>query len=101
MDDWYNCIEEPLRKLVRILRDNGFNTECSCAHLPKPYIQIEWLDSSDIDRLYELLWDNGYRNWCIETQWFNTYNSNLRTMEISFIIPGKLVNLSDIRQEGK
>ena len=32
-DDWYiNNIEEPVRDIVRALRNNGVNTECSCGH---------------------------------------------------------------------
>lgn len=32
-DDWYlNTIEEPVRDIVRALRNNGINTECSCGH---------------------------------------------------------------------
>ncbi len=31
--DWYEeNIEEPIRPLVHLLRENGFNTECSCGH---------------------------------------------------------------------
>jgi len=32
-NDWYsNTIEEPVRNIVRALRNNGINTECSCGH---------------------------------------------------------------------
>ena len=32
-NDWYiNTIEEPLRDIVKALRNNGVNTECSCGH---------------------------------------------------------------------
>jgi len=31
--DWYKeYIEEDIRPLVKLLRENGFNTECSCGH---------------------------------------------------------------------
>lgn len=31
--DWYEeNIEEPIRDIVRLLRDNGINTTCSCGH---------------------------------------------------------------------
>jgi hypothetical protein len=36
MEDWYDRIEEPLRELVRLLRNEGFNTTCSCDHLQNP-----------------------------------------------------------------
>ncbi len=32
MKDWYSQIEEPVRELVKTLRDNGINTTCSCGH---------------------------------------------------------------------
>ncbi|KKK61497.1 hypothetical protein LCGC14_3013760, partial [marine sediment metagenome] len=60
MSDFYSKIEKPVRELVRLLRDNGFNTVCSCGH--KKYIQMEWYAHEDIQRLYSLLWDNGYKN---------------------------------------
>jgi hypothetical protein len=43
MKDWYALnIEEPVREVVRALRNRGINTECSCGH--KLYIQFQTLD---------------------------------------------------------
>ena len=39
MNDFYSEIEEPIRELVRGLRDNGINTTCSCGH--KMYIEAD------------------------------------------------------------
>jgi hypothetical protein len=32
MDRYEEHIEEPIRGVVKTLRDNGFNTTCSCGH---------------------------------------------------------------------
>lgn len=67
---WYDQIEEPVRKLVRLLRNNGFNTICSCGHNnPLPYVQMEWYAHEDILKLYNLLWDSGYKNFELHLFW--------------------------------
>lgn len=54
--DWYeNHIEEPLRDLVRYLRNNGVNTECSCAHENPMYIQCQYFTDGAVDELKQLL----------------------------------------------
>jgi len=61
--DWYDQIEEPVRDLVKMLRNSGFNTTWSCGHKnPVPYIQMEWYIGDDIGRLYSLLWDSGWKD---------------------------------------
>lgn len=59
---WYeDTIEEPVRELVYLLRNNGFNTECSCGH--EMYVQCQYLLEGEIQRLNHLvssyLFDNG------------------------------------------
>lgn len=62
--DWYEeAIEKPIRNLVRLLRDNGFNTECSCGH--KMYVQCQYMSDGQIKRLDDLLFNNGYRDYTI------------------------------------
>jgi|WetSurMetagenome_2_1015567.scaffolds.fasta_scaffold1260366_1 hypothetical protein len=39
--NWYECIEKPIRNLVFRLRNNGFNTECSCGH--EMYVQCQYI----------------------------------------------------------
>jgi len=62
MEDWYQeNIEHPLQELVKILRNNGVNTESSCGH--KMYIQCQFTIGYDnlmkIDRLiYDYMSDN-------------------------------------------
>jgi len=52
MPDWYECVEPEVRPLVKYLRDNGFNTTCSCGH--EMLIQVA-CDAEDLTRLWNLL----------------------------------------------
>lgn len=62
--NWYEeNIEEPIRGIVKILRNNGFNTECSCGH--EMYIQCQYIPEGSIQRLHELLYER-YKNYKIE-----------------------------------
>ena len=64
MTNWYDkYIEEGIRKEVRLLRDNGFNTICSCEH--EMYIQCLYTTDARIQDLDRLLFDNGYRDYTI------------------------------------
>ena len=63
MTEFYENIEEPIRDLIRFLRDNGFNTTCSYGH--KMYIELDFIDSSEIEQLFYLLFNNGYRGFKI------------------------------------
>lgn len=66
MGDWYEeNIEEPVRDLVMLLRDNGFNTECSCGH--EMYIQCQLLDVEELERVINLLIENNFINFTIIT----------------------------------
>ena len=67
MEEWYFQIEKPVRDLVKLLRNAGFNTTSSCGH--KKYIQMEWYVHEDIHRLYSLLWDNGYKDFELHLFW--------------------------------
>jgi hypothetical protein len=65
MKNWYEeNIEEPVRDLVKLLRDNGINTECSCGH--QMYVQFQVIDD-EMNRVDYILFDNGYRDYIIET----------------------------------
>ena len=52
-NSWYVHIEKDLRELVFLLRNNGFNTECSCEH--EKYIQCQYIPDGEIMRLLNLL----------------------------------------------
>jgi len=64
LNAWYDIIEEPVRDVVKLLRDNGFNTECSCGH--KMYVQCQYIPEGEIQRLHKLLFNNGYRDYKID-----------------------------------
>lgn len=60
--NWYSeNIEEPVRDLVKLLRDNGVNTECSCGH--KMYVQCQFIPDRQIMNIENLLLLNGYSNY--------------------------------------
>ena len=91
-------IEEPLQNLITILRNNGFNTFCSCGHLPKPYIQMEWYSDNDITKLYNLLIENNYKKFIINGCWDSVVNSKYLEVSFSYIkLP--LCQLTDIKKE--
>lgn len=53
--NWYEeKIEEPIRELVKSLRDNGINTEQSCGH--RMFVQCQFLDKCDtFDTIYGIM----------------------------------------------
>lgn len=58
-ENWYEeFIEEPIRELVKYLRNNGVNTECSCGH--KKYIQCQFILDGEIKRIHDLLFNYFY-----------------------------------------
>ena len=62
--NWYDeYIEEPIRDLVKLLRDSGFNTECSCGH--EMYVQCQCIPEGPLQRLHNLLFEN-YTDYKIE-----------------------------------
>lgn len=84
--DWYEeKIEEPIRPLVKLLRDNGFNTISSCGH--KMYVDMEQYTDEDATRLFHLLWDNGYRHFRIITWWEvrESFSWNERSMRVEIL----------------
>lgn len=48
-------IEKPVRDVVKHLRDNGFNTECSCGH--QMYVQLGHSLDGELRRLHLLLFN--------------------------------------------
>ena len=54
MSNWYEeNTEEGVRDLVKYLRNNGVNTECSCHH--DMYIQCQYICDGSIKELHGLL----------------------------------------------
>ncbi len=99
MTKFYDDIEEPIRNLVKLLRENGFNTLCSCGHYPYPYIEMEWYHDDEITKLYELITINGYRNFIISGRWHNCNlcDSNERILRIEFHVKIPLAKDSDLK----
>lgn len=67
-NEFYQGIEPGIRDAVRLLRDNGINTTCSCEH--EMYIQFEG-DSHHFDTvraIHHLLFSHGWRNYLITTR---------------------------------
>lgn len=103
MDKTKDIVEKPLEELVQLLRDYGFNTTCSCGHLPKPYIQMEWYDDTEITKLYNLLLEHKYKNFLIKAIWSSLGpdhgNRRARNLEIVFCPKRKLAKLEDIKEK--
>jgi len=52
--DWYGTyIEDPLKDLMWVLRNNGINTECSCGH--EMYIQCEYVLDGQLMDIHGLM----------------------------------------------
>lgn len=65
LENWYEKYIEPeIRDVVRLLRNNGVNTECSCGH--QMWVQFQVISIDDVDRVDKLLTNSGYRNFSIE-----------------------------------
>ena len=64
---WYDKhIEEPIRLLVKLLRNNGINTTCSCGH--EMYVECETYGNyyDEASGVNELLTKNGYNHFKVE-----------------------------------
>lgn len=55
MNEFYENIEEPIRELVKILRDNGINTTCSCGH--KMYIEADLVPDGTLQVIHKLVFN--------------------------------------------
>lgn len=85
--NWYEeTIEEPLRDLVSILRNHGFNTTSSCGH--GMVVEMEFYLDKDITRLYDLLQEHGYHHFRITTSWEvrKTFAFGQRSMRLEFVV---------------
>ena len=66
LNSFYRNIEAPIRPLVRLLRDNGWNTTCSCGH--GMWVELDiygYMD--DLEHLRNLLIEHGYKDFTIES----------------------------------
>ena len=58
--EFYNAIEEPVRELVRRLRDSGINTTCSCGH--EMYVQVDLVSDGFLHTIHRTVYD-----WLVES----------------------------------
>ena len=75
-------IEEHIRPEVQLLRDNGFNTECSCHH--EMYVQCQLVVDGELERLHILLFNSGYNNYTIESTLKVMDGYSYPTMQVLF-----------------
>ena len=68
---WYDCIEPEIREIVRLLRDNGFNTYSSCGH--EMYVQLDIICGAELDELHNLLHNNGYPHFQMTVEWESVF----------------------------
>ena len=61
--EFYSGIEQGIKAMVRLLRDNGFNTTCSCEH--DMDVELDLIGLEDAERLWKLLFNEGHRNFHI------------------------------------
>ena len=81
--DWYEeNIEEGVRFPVKLLRDKGVNTECSCEH--DKYIQCQYINDGHIQYIDSILFNAGFRNYFIEIQLTREEGHLRHTMQIKF-----------------
>ena len=66
---WYDDIEAPIRTHVRLLRDNGFNTTCSCGH--GMWVELDLGNNlDDAERLARFLQESGYNHFHLSAELF-------------------------------
>lgn len=61
--NWYQTIESEVRDLVKLLRNNGWNTTCSCGH--EMIIQIDIQNMDEMEKLGTFLIENGIKEFDI------------------------------------
>lgn len=73
---WYKNIEKGIRRVVKLLRNNGINTTYSCHHAM--VIEAENYSSDEIDAVYNLLVQNGYEGFTLELKLFQEFEERPR-----------------------
>lgn len=82
--DWYHNLEEPVRKIVKELRNNGINTICSCGH--GMWIQCETYDEhEDLETIYKVLTGLGILDYHVEV--YERVENAVRHHHIEIDIP--------------
>ena len=69
MATWYEGLEPEIRDVVRLLRDNGFNTVCSCGH--EMTVDVELGNHlEEAEQLARFLQENGYQKFKLDVELF-------------------------------
>lgn len=63
---FWNNIEPKIKPVVKLLRDNGFNTTCSCEHTMT--VEISLMHIEDVEQIAMMLIEAGYRNFKISAE---------------------------------
>ena len=97
--DWYKLnIEEPIRHVVKALRDNGINTVCSCGH--GMWVQCESYDqSNELNTIYHVLIKLGYDNY--RAQVFDEIRDGQRYTNIQITFPDENGEYAFIQTDNK
>ncbi|KKM69374.1 hypothetical protein LCGC14_1451440 [marine sediment metagenome] len=83
MINWYEeRIELGVREIVKYLRNNGINTECSCEH--DKYVQCQYITDGNVKEIDDLLFLAGFRNYTIEILIKRDQGHIYPTMQITF-----------------
>ncbi len=83
IETWYETAIEPeIRDVVRLLRDNGFNTECSCGH--EMYVQCQFIVDGSVGDLDRLLFNAGHRDYVIHVEIRRLAGHIYNTMQVDF-----------------
>lgn len=80
--DWYDTIEPEIRHIVKLLRDNGFNTECSCGH--EMYVQIQPVHEGFIQQLDYCLFNAGHRDYHLQLDVTREQGFLSQTLTVTF-----------------
>jgi len=64
LNEFQQMLEPNIREIVIKLRENGFNTTCSCGD--NLTVDVEVSDMETIDRLWKYLFNSGYKGFKIE-----------------------------------
>ena len=83
--NWYEeKIEEPIREIVRNLRNNGINTICSCGH--GMWIQCEtYQEYDDLNTIYNILIEMGIKDYIVNV--FDMVQDGYRNKHLEIMIP--------------
>ena len=56
INGFYNDIEPEIREIVKVLRDNGINTTCSCGH--KMYVEADVIPDGTLQVIHKVLFNH-------------------------------------------